>query len=302
MMDPGKGGALMNDMEISCFLSVARTGSFTISARELSSTQQAVSRNIQSLEAELGFALLHRASQSVTLTWAGERFRQWRIEHDAQLSALERQSRRMSPEGMDELFIAWNDWTGCPAGLEEDMRAFCEAHPTCRLHTRQGSTEEICGMLQDGNADVAVLPEYATHNLSGLIVTPPFDAQPLYLISRDMQTLPTPEELSALTQLAASMGEGDEESTYRRVQMFCAEIGVTPRRIELMPNVRSTFTHLLCGGCYTIAPVNGATVGLHAIPLPGQGAKLVFVTPQGRMSPWMSLFESFIRARRGGAV
>lgn len=291
----------MNDMEIACFLSVARTGSFTISARELSSTQQAVSRNIQALETELGFPLLHRGAQTITLTWAGRRFMQWRTEHDAQLSALERQSRRMSPQGMNELFVAWNDWTGCPLGMEEDIRAFCDAYPDVRLHTRQGSTEEITSMLLDGNADIAVLPEYSTHNLSGLIVTPPFSVQPLYIISRDMQTLPPMEELSAIPQLAAAMGEGSDEAALRRVHMFCAEIGVAPRQIKLLPNVRSTFTQLLCGGCYTIAPVSGTMQGLYALPLPGEGARLVFVTPQGRMTPWASLFESFIRQRRSGA-
>ena len=285
-------------MEISCFLSVARTGSFTISARELSSTQQAVSRNIQALEEELGFPLLHRGIQAITLTWAGERFRQWRTEHDAQLSALERQSRRMSPLGKDELYIAWNDWTGCPIGLEEDIRGFCDTYPNVRLHTRQGSTEEIKTMLSDGNADIAILPEYSTHNVTGLIITPPFTSQPLYIISRDMDTLPPLEDLASVTQLAAAMGEGSEEATRKRVNMFCAEIGVSPRQVVILPNVRSTFTQLLCGGCYTIAPVSGTMQGLRAIPLPGQGARLVFVTPQGRMSPWISLFESYIRQRR----
>ena len=290
----------MNDMEIACFLSVARTGSFTISARELSSTQQAVSRNIQALENDLRFPLLHRGSQAITLTWAGQRFMQWRTEHDAQLSALERQSRRLSPEGIDEVYLAWNDWTGCPAGLEEDIRAFCETYPRARLHTRQGSTEDVFDMLHNGNADIAVLPEYSTHDLTGLIVTPPFDAQPLYLISRDLDKLPSIDELSSMAQLAAPMGEGSEEGTRRRVQMFCAELGVTPRQLIIMPNVRSTFTQLLCGGCYTIAPVSGTTRNLHAVPLPGMAARLVFVTPQGKMSPWVSLLESYIRQRRGG--
>ena len=291
----------MNDMEIACFLSVARTGSFTISARELSSTQQAVSRNIQALEEELGFTLLYRSSQNMTLTWAGQRFLKWRTEHDMQLSALERQSRRMSDAGKDELFVAWNDWTTCPVGLEEDIARFKEVYPSVRLHTRQGSTEAVTEMLQTGNADIAILPEYSTHDLSGLVITPPFAEQPLYLISRDMTELPPPEELAGMTQLAAPMGIESDEATRRRIQIFCAEIGIAPRQVTILPNIRSTFTQLLCGGCYTIAPVNGPMEGLHAVPMPDSAAKLVFVTPQGRISPWVSLFESFIRERRRGA-
>ena len=289
----------MNDMEIACFLSVARTGSFTTSARELSSTQQAVSRNIQALEEELGFPLLLRSStQAVALTWAGERFRQWRIEHDSQLSALERQSRRMTPEGKDEVFLAWNDWTGCPSEMDEDIHAFREAYPAVRLHARQGATEEIFTMLRDGSADIAVLPEYCTHDLAGLVITPPFASQPLYLVSRDLTKFPEPEQLSVYTLLASAMGEPSDEATRRRVQMFCAELGIPARQIEILPNVRSTFTQLLCGGCYTVAPVSGDTAGLHTVPIPGASARLVFVTPQARVSPWVSLLESFIRQRR----
>ena len=292
----------MNDMEIACFLSVARTGSFTISARELSSTQQAVSRNIQALEEELGFPLLLRGStQAVTLTWAGQRFRQWRIEHDAQLAALERQCRRITPEGKDELFLTWNDWTGCPVDLEEDIRVFRETYPSARLHLRQGSTEEVFTMLRDGSADIAVLPEYSTHDLTGLVVTPAFASQPLCLVSRDLTEFPEPEALSAYTMLAAPMGEPVEEAARRRLQMFFAELGIPARRIEILPNVRSAFTQLLCGRCYTIAPVSGAMDGLHAVPIPGAAARLVFVTSHARVSPWVSLLENFIRQRRNGA-
>ncbi len=288
----------MNDMEIACFLSVARTGSFTISARELSSTQQAVSRNIQALEAELGFPLLNRGGSAISLTWAGQRFMQWRTEHDAQLSALERQSRRMSAQSADELYVAWNDWTGCPPELEEDILSFRHTYPNVRLHTRQGSTEELAEMLTDGNADLAVLPEYSTHDMRGVIVSPPFMALPLYVISRDLTELPSLEELSAMRQLAAPMGESSEEATRRRIRMFCAEIGLTPKNLELVPNVRSSFTQLLCGNCFTMAPAAGILARLHRLPLPGRELRLVFVTPQGRVSPWVSLFESYVRQRR----
>ena len=288
----------MNDMEIFCFLSVARTGSFTVSARELSSTQQAVSRNIQSLENKLGFPLLHRGSNSVTLTWAGERFMQWRIEHDAQLAILERRTRRMSPEGQDELYIGWNDWTGCPDGMDEDIRGFCQTYPRAKLHFRQGSTSEIAGMIADGYLDIAILPEYSTHNISGLVVSPPFASQPLYVVSRDLETLPPPNSLSSMRQLAASMGETSDEAIRRRIHMFCAEIGIVPKVLEILPDVRSTFSELLCGNCYTIAPASRPLPGLRAISLHEQKLRLVFVTPQAGVSPWVSLFESYVRQRR----
>lgn len=288
----------MNDMEIVCFLTVARTGNFTIAAKELNSTQQAVSRNIQSLEKALGCRLLNRGTSSVSLTWAGQRFMQWRIEHDAQLSILERRARRLSPEGQNELYIGWNDWTSCPEGLAEDIQGFRQAYPEAKLHFREASTTKIAEMLTDGYLDIAILPEYSTHNIRGLVVSMPFAEQRLHIVSRDMESLPPVNTLSAMRQLAASMGESNDDAIRRRIQMFCAEIGIVPKMLDILPDVRSTFSELLCGNCFTIAPMTRPLPGLKAVPLFLHKLRLVFVTPQTAASPWAALFESFVRQRR----
>ena len=56
------------------FAAVAAHGSFSRAAGYLHLTQPAVSRQVQNLEAELGLALLRRASNTVALTAAGELF------------------------------------------------------------------------------------------------------------------------------------------------------------------------------------------------------------------------------------
>lgn len=287
----------MNDVEIACFQSVARTGSFTASARELGSTQQAVSRNIQSLEEELGFPLFNRGTP-LCLTWGGERFLRLRVEADEQLSSLESRSRRLTEAGRDELFVGWNDWTGCPQSLEADIRAFCEAYPHVRLHARQGSTEEIADMLSGGSLDIAVLPEYCTHSLSGMSVSAPFTSVPLCVLSRELTALPSAAELSDIRQLAAPMGEANEDAVRRRIHRFGADMGLVPRRLDILPDVRSILTELLCGGCFTIAPEPFGWECLSCLPIPGQELPLVFVTAQAQVGPWVSLLDSFIRQRR----
>jgi DNA-binding transcriptional LysR family regulator len=56
------------------FLSVARTGSFSLSAAERHITQSAFSRRIKSLEQWVGVALIDRSSYPTRLTAAGQRF------------------------------------------------------------------------------------------------------------------------------------------------------------------------------------------------------------------------------------
>lgn len=58
--------------QIRCFLEVANCLSFTVAAKNLYMTQQAVTKQIAALEEDLGVKLFQRTTRSVTLTPAGQ--------------------------------------------------------------------------------------------------------------------------------------------------------------------------------------------------------------------------------------
>lgn len=62
--------------DLDAFVSVAETGSFRRSAEQLGISQPTVSARIQHLEGVLGISLFHRTTRRVTITDAGEQFRQ----------------------------------------------------------------------------------------------------------------------------------------------------------------------------------------------------------------------------------
>ncbi|HAG81060.1 MAG TPA: LysR family transcriptional regulator, partial [Cyanobacteria bacterium UBA12227] len=59
--------------QLQAFLAVAETGNFGQAARKCGVTQSTISRQIQSLEADLGVSLFHRTAQA-KLTLGGEQF------------------------------------------------------------------------------------------------------------------------------------------------------------------------------------------------------------------------------------
>lgn len=63
----------MNLEQLRGFAEIAQTGHFTRAAEQLHLAQPSLSRQIATLEAELGVELLHRARGNVSLTAAGER-------------------------------------------------------------------------------------------------------------------------------------------------------------------------------------------------------------------------------------
>jgi hypothetical protein len=63
----------MNDrfFSLQLFARVARTGSFSVAAREFAISQPSASRTVAALEKKIGVALLTRSTRALTLTEAG---------------------------------------------------------------------------------------------------------------------------------------------------------------------------------------------------------------------------------------
>src|SRR5215469_4900712 len=62
----------IDSKQLRAFVTLARTGSFTLAAKELNLTQSAISHSIKSLEQDVGCLLLNRMGKKVLLTQAGE--------------------------------------------------------------------------------------------------------------------------------------------------------------------------------------------------------------------------------------
>lgn len=98
----------MNDRMLAAFAAAQRTGSFSIAAWELSTTQQNISYSIKKLEEELGFPLFVRRSSRVELTVGGEEFFAW-------YRALDSGAERLAAEGTDAV----------PEGTVTDTQVRC---------------------------------------------------------------------------------------------------------------------------------------------------------------------------------
>lgn len=188
----------MNDTNLACFFSVAHTGSFTITARELCLTQQAVSRNVHALEQEFGFPLIIRSGQGIQLTHSGELFlEKWRV-FDSRLARLERQAHRLSNPMCNKLLVGWPDWINGCGWLHQHISAFLEEYHSVDFHAFSEPVDTLASMLRDGSLDVAIIPEIVSERFGGLHISPVFEAQTLHLISRNYMTLPPVRTLAGV--------------------------------------------------------------------------------------------------------
>jgi DNA-binding transcriptional LysR family regulator len=146
----------MNTEQLKAFVQVAREGRLTVAARQLGVSQPGLSRQLQSLETELGVRLLVRTPGGAVLTDAGERF----LPHARRaLDAL--------AVGMAEL----GELTTTPRGpvslgtlptvgaylLPELVRTFKDRYPEVRLRLSEGSHDALEGRVASGELDVCIV-------------------------------------------------------------------------------------------------------------------------------------------------
>lgn len=232
----------MNHLDIFCFISVARTGSFSIAARELMISQQAVSRHIRSLEEELGFPLFLRSAQSVELSLAGQQM----LEYFTQAKKLEEELatylHQQRPDGL--LRIGCSQWLGWPERFTDILSGFQRSRSQARLALYDLTAAEMAAALERQELDFLLTTRYAAGYLPVAWSVLPLWEQPISLIrSRGASGDSVP--ISLRPHFAAAAGEPDEQSVRARVQRECARLDLYPRHIEVCSDMGSVCLNVL---------------------------------------------------------
>ncbi|MGC2062132.1 MAG: LysR family transcriptional regulator [Thermodesulfovibrionales bacterium] len=146
----------MNFYQLTYFKKVAEIRSISRAAEELLITQPAVSKQIKSLEEELGTKLFDRIGKKVLLTRAGENLyehagRILRSVHEAKTAVHD-----MSRECSGELVIGASDHISLHR-LPDVLKAYIAAYPQVDLKLRCHRSETIIGMVTNNQVDLGVI-------------------------------------------------------------------------------------------------------------------------------------------------
>ncbi|WP_077524460.1 LysR family transcriptional regulator [Metapseudomonas resinovorans] len=145
--------------ELRTFVAVARLGSFSAAARQVSLTQAAVSAQMKSLEDALGMQLFDRTAKSVSLNANGQRVLPLAEE------MLELYARMCLPETLEGYRGALNIGaigTVQTGVLPETLKRLKEAAPLLEARLIPGVSRDLLGQVEAGDLDLA------------LIIKPPF--------------------------------------------------------------------------------------------------------------------------------
>ncbi len=141
--------------QLQAFIAVAETGSFQKAAQKCNITQSTISRQVQSLETDLGISLLHRHSQA-KLTIAGEKFlgRARRIcnEWDTATQELANLAAGHQPE-----LCVGAIPSVCAYQMSPVLQKFRAAYPQVQLRLTALGSDRALKVLKDGLIDLAVV-------------------------------------------------------------------------------------------------------------------------------------------------
>ena len=141
--------------QLQAFLTVTETGNFGQAAKQCGVTQSTISRQIQSLEQELGLALFHRTAQA-KLTVGGEKLlpRAQKICQEWAKATLE--CSDLIAGKQQELCVAAIH-SVCAYYLPPVLQQFCRDYPETQLRVTALGSDRALKVLRDGLIDIAIV-------------------------------------------------------------------------------------------------------------------------------------------------
>ncbi|MBS1698566.1 MAG: LysR family transcriptional regulator [Actinobacteria bacterium] len=146
----------MNLEQLRGFVEIARLGSFTRAAEELHLAQPSLSRQISTLERELGSELFHRARGNISLTAAGDVLLPYARRMLADAATVRREMSEIAGLRRGRVRLGAPP-SLCASIVPEMMSAFRAAHPGIELEIIERGSRRLVAALAEGGLDLALL-------------------------------------------------------------------------------------------------------------------------------------------------
>lgn len=147
--------ALLDIRQIRAFCVLARTGSFTQTARELHLTQSGVSHSMKALETQAGCRLLDRLGKTVALTQAGEQLLHHAIKILHEVENAQEALAHLGKWGRGRLRIGATT-ASCQEIIPPVLREFKESFPEHAINIHPGDTPDLASLLLQQRIDLAL--------------------------------------------------------------------------------------------------------------------------------------------------
>lgn len=141
--------------QLQAFIAITETGNFGQAAKKCGVTQSTISRQIQSLEQDLGLPLFHRSTQA-KLTLGGEKLLPRAQKICQEWSKASRECADLIAGKQPELCVAAIH-SVCAHYLPPILQQFCLDYPDVQLRVTALGSDRALKVLRDGLIDIAIV-------------------------------------------------------------------------------------------------------------------------------------------------
>ena len=233
-----------------CFLSLAETCSFTVTAKMLFLTQQAVSKNIRNLEEELGFPLFIRSSRSVELTEQGRQCYELLSKLANQYSVGMASIRKSANLSAHTLRLGLQSFLNFGTALETALAGLREQVSDLQTETTRFSPLMLLERLRERRLDLILVYRRFLTDTRGLrsleLTTSPRCLMvslndPLLRPGADWQ------QFKAYPLISDSVRGESSEDFQTRIQADIQALGLCPSEIIWVPDRDTAYTYAEMG-------------------------------------------------------
>lgn len=256
----------MNDLQIKYFLTLSEQKNFTNTAKVLYVSQPAISKQIASLEKELGFSLFFRSNRNVSLTPAGLVFLKAFTQMNETFNDAVKQTQDIYSQKSKRLRLGCVDGLELGNTLNKIFNSFHEHFPNVEYQLEKHSPNNLMKALFSDNLDAIITIESFIENDSNLSSSVLLRTKHLLYVSANNPILKRDSYSISDFNDETFIVLSPEVIPQPKDKFFewCNENGLSPKNVKTVPNVESQTLSVEVGLGITIADeVNK----LHSNPL-----------------------------------
>lgn len=235
---------MLNEVSIRCFLTLAKTLSFTETAKIRYMTQQSVSKYIAKMEEDLGFQLFIRTHHYVKLTKAGEAFYAFFSEYSRKFEDVVEETKNYYDSMFNSLHIGYLEWLEISSSIGRAMRVMQQQNPALRFVGEKHPQYELNELFLNRKLDLIITYKEFAPGGTGLKKLRIQESPLVLLVSPDhpkaTDTATVDDFRNEPFIKAASSRESLSESK-NRARRQCRELGFSPSEIMISPNLESAY-------------------------------------------------------------
>ena len=237
----------MNDLQIDYFLAAARNLSFSGAAQELYVSQPAVSRQVQTLEEELGCPLFVRMNKGISLTQNGEMFYHFFENYRMQLQDLKMRARLSLENKNRVIHLGVMTDSDISQILAPVLTEFRQKYEDVKIEVNSYEPGQALRALKADQEDLVLTIEPKILQSEGIESEVITNIRRVLMYHRSQEKTvgahPVPEDFR--DQEFLTISDGDFDYVNDMIKSFCKPYGFVPK----VQSVRSTDAMVLGVQC-----------------------------------------------------